>query len=168
MNTQAATSDTVSDPGKEPTDLPGSRREVDLARAACKKGSRGMSLIEIMVVLAIISMILGGIGVMAFNRFKDAQLEQAKNQTVQIQQAVEQYMMQKRGKCPKSLQDVKAAGFINKVSKDPWGNDYELKCPGEQLTNSVDVVSAGPDGEFGTPDDIANYHDDQGEDDRDR
>lgn len=125
------------------------------------RGSRGMSLIEIMVVLAIISMILGGIGVMAFNRFKDAQLDTAKNETVVIQQAVEQYMLQKRGKCPKSLQDLKASGIASKVSKDPWGNEYEIKCPGEKT--SVDVVSAGPDGEMGSDDDIANYQDEAGD-----
>jgi general secretion pathway protein G len=162
MNTRTHMADTQVD-STETTVSPAA-----LGALAARKGSRGMSLIEIMVVLAIISMILGGIGVMAFNRFKDAQIENAKNQTVQIQQAVEQYMMQKRGKCPKSLQDVKASGFINKVSKDPWGTDYELRCPGEKLPNSVDVVSAGPDREFGTPDDIANYDDDQDEDDADR
>jgi general secretion pathway protein G len=168
MNTQTSTSATTAAQANEPTEASVSPSPISPGKAAACKGSRGMSLIEIMVVLAIISMILGGIGVMAFNRFKDAQVENAKNQTVQIQQAVEQYMMQKRGKCPKTLQDVKASGFINKVSKDPWGVDYELKCPGEQLPNSVDVVSAGPDREFGTPDDIANYLDDQAEEDEDK
>jgi general secretion pathway protein G len=164
MNTPTSTSATPSVQTNEAVDTSVPRASLCVAAG---RGSRGMSLIEIMVVLAIISMILGGIGVMAFNRFKDAQIENAKNQTVQIQQAVEQYMMQKRGKCPKTLQDVKASGFINKVSKDPWGTDYELKCPGEQLPNSVDVISAGPDLEFGTPDDIANYHDGTEDEDRD-
>jgi general secretion pathway protein G len=118
---------------------------------------RGMTLIEIMVVVAIISLILGGVGVMAFNRFQDARLSTARNETTTIQGAIEQYRVTKRGKCPKSLQDLKAAGFINKIGKDPWGNDYDFKCPGEKMT--VDVVSAGPDGALGSEDDIANYDD---------
>ena len=61
---------------------------------------RGMTLIEIMVVVAIISLILGGVGVMAFNRFNDARLDTAKNEVVTIQGAIEQYRVSKR-KCPK-------------------------------------------------------------------
>jgi len=115
---------------------------------------RGMTLIEIMVVVAIISLILGGVGVMAFNRFKDAQIDQARNQCVTIAGAILQYKVQKRGKCPKTLEDLKAAGFINQVGKDPWGNDYEFQCPGQ--VSEVDVTSSGPDSELGTDDDLSN------------
>ncbi len=127
---------------------------------AARKSQRGMTLIEIMVVVAIISLILGGVGIMAFNRFQDAQKSDTKNQTIQIQQAIEQYRTTKR-KCPKTLQDLKAAGFIARVTKDPWGGDYQFKCPGEKT--SVDVVSPGEDGEFGTADDISNYDVEEGE-----
>jgi len=123
-------------------------------RAALAK-QRGMTLIEIMVVVAIISLILGGVGVMAFNRFKDAQVDTAKNQCVTIAGAVLQYKVNKRGKCPKTLQELKASGFINQVGKDPWDKPYELKCPGEK--GEVDVLSGGPDGELGTEDDISNH-----------
>jgi general secretion pathway protein G len=122
---------------------------------------RGMTLIEIMVVVAIISLVLGGVGLMAFNQFKEAQVGTAKKDVVQIQQAVELYMTQKRGKCPKTLQDLKAAGVAAKVTKDPWGTDYEIKCPGEKV--SVEVISGGPDLEIGTEDDINNYTDEAGD-----
>lgn len=130
---------------------------------AARRASLGMTLIEIMVVVAIISLVLGGVGIMAFSRYQDAQIDTAKNQTVQIQQAVEQFRLQKRGKCPKNLQDLKASGIAGKISKDPWGNDYVIKCPGEKT--SVDVMSAGPDGEMGNEDDIANYQDEVIEED---
>jgi general secretion pathway protein G len=122
-----------------------------------RRASLGMTLIEIMVVLAIISLILGGVGLVAFNQFKSAQSDDARNDVVQIQQAVEQFMLQKRGKCPKNLQELKASGIASRVSKDPWGNDYNIVCPGEH--SSVDVISPGADGELGTDDDIANYQD---------
>ena len=167
MSTDTTTHDMPLAPSEETREPCALAPAAPLAKAAARRRSRGMSLIEIMVVMAIISMILGGIGVVAFNQFKKAQLDNAKNETVRIKQAVEQYMLQKRGKCPKSLQDLKAAGIVDKISKDPWGNDFEIKCPGEKT--SVDVISPGPDGELGTPDDIANYHDEVGEDeDRDR
>jgi general secretion pathway protein G len=117
----------------------------------------GMTLIEIMVVVAIISLVLGGVGIMAFNRFQDAQLDTARTEVIKIRGAVETYRVNKRGKCPKTMQDLKAAGFIDKIAKDPWGTEYELKCPGEK--DQIDVVSAGPDAEMGTADDIASYDD---------
>jgi general secretion pathway protein G len=129
------------------------------ARLAAR-ASRGMTLIEIMVVLAIIGLIVGGIGVMAFSRFADAQVDTARNQTVQIQQLVEQYMVQKKGKCPKTLQDLKASGIASKLTKDPWGNDYVMKCPGEH--GPADITSNGPDGEADTEDDIRSWQDEAG------
>ncbi len=115
-----------------------------------RHASRGMTLIEIMVVVAIISLLMGGIGMVAFQRFTKAQLDTARNNAVQQQQLVEQYMLQKRGKCPKTWQDLKAAGVTSKVVKDPWGNEFILKCE----KGKVEVSSAGPDGEPGTEDDI--------------
>jgi len=129
--------------------------------ALAAKAQRGMTLIEIMVVVAIISLIMGGVGIMAFNRYQDAQKQDTKNQTITIQGAIEQYRTAKRGKCPKTMQDLKAAGFISRVAKDAWGNDFTFKCPGEK--SSVDVMSPGEDGEIGTADDITNYGDGEGE-----
>jgi general secretion pathway protein G len=137
--------------------------ETDRSIRRRRRRQRGMTLIEIMVVVAIISLVLGGVGIMAFNAFKDAQTDNARKDVVQIQQAVEMYRTQKRGKCPKNLQDLKAAGIASKISKDPWGNDYQIKCPGEQT--EVDVISAGPDGEVGNEDDITNYQDEEAVDD---
>lgn len=126
-------------------------------RRAASRSSLGMTLIEIMVVVAIASMIMGGVGLVAFKQFKQAQGSTAKKDTIQIQQSVEMYMLQKKNKCPKTLQDLRAAGAVTRVIKDPWGEEYEIKCPGEHGT--VDVISAGPDGEFGTDDDVSNYGD---------
>ncbi len=123
---------------------------------------RGMTLIEIMVVVAIISLIMGGVGIMAFNRYQDAQKQDTKNQTITIQGAIEQYRTSKRGKCPKTLQDLKAAGFISRVAKDAWGNEFQFKCPGEK--SAVDVTSPGEDGEFGNADDISNFETENDED----
>ncbi len=121
------------------------------APVAAARASRGMTLIEIMIVVAIISLIMGGVGLVAFQRFQAAQLDTARNNALQQQQLVEQYMIQKRGKCPKSWQDLVKANIATKVLKDPWGNEFILECDG----GKVKVSSAGPDGEPGTEDDIA-------------
>ena len=43
------------------------------------------------------------------------------------------------------------------IPKDPWGNDYLYECPGKHNPSFYDVSSAGPDGRFGTDDDICNW-----------
>ena len=129
-----------------------SQTELDGAiRRPTAAASRGMTLIEIMIVVAIISLIMGGVGLVAFQRFQAAQLDTARNNALQQQQLVEQYMIQKRGKCPKSWQDPVKANIGTKVLKHPWGNEFILKCEG----GKVEVSSAGPDGEPGTEDDIS-------------
>jgi len=118
--------------------------------------SRGMSLIEILVVLAIIAMIMGGVAVVAFNAFSGAQVDNAYIEVTKIQNNVDAYRI-KKGKCPTGLIDLKTAGIINKVTKDPWGQEYVIKCPGEH--GPVDVISNGPDGKPGGGDDINSWED---------
>jgi general secretion pathway protein G len=62
---------------------------------------------------------------------------------------------------------VKPAGATNwhqyyegrdgKILLDPWGHAFLYEYPGKHGTNAYDLSSAGPDGKFGTEDDIANW-----------
>lgn len=47
-------------------------------------------------------------------------------------------------------------GYVTRLPKDPWGNDYQLLSPGEH--GVLDVFSMGPDGEAVTDDDIGNWN----------
>jgi hypothetical protein len=49
-----------------------------------------------------------------------------------------------RGEWPEDWRALKRSG------RDPWGNEYAFETDGEEAT----VFSAGPDGEFGTDDDL--------------
>ena len=106
-----------------------------------RRRSRGMTLIEILVVLAIIGLIVGGVSVVAFNAFAESKIKAAYNDVINVQKACEQYLLQKNDKCPKSMQDLKAAGIVNKVQKDPWGEEFIITCPGQN--GPVDVVITG-------------------------
>jgi general secretion pathway protein G len=48
-------------------------------------------------------------------------------------------------------------GRDDKIPLDPWGHPYLYEYPGKHETNAYDLSSAGPDGKFGTADDIANW-----------
>lgn len=128
----------------------------EVVRGVAARGTRGMTLIEILVVLAIIGLIMGGVAIMAFNAFDDSKQKAAAKDIANLASSVEMYRLSKN-KCPKSVQDLKAAGVIARVTKDPWGNDYNFKCPGEHGT--VDISSNGKDGEAGTEDDINSWDD---------
>ena len=62
------------------------------------------------------------------------------------------------GKFPDSLQNLLTKGgeinwngpYLEKSTKDPWGNDFQYTKNG----NSYTIVSAGPDGTFGSEDDV--------------
>lgn len=43
------------------------------------------------------------------------------------------------------------------VPKDPWDHEYRLEVPATHSRDAFDVFSAGPDGKFGTADDIGNW-----------
>ena len=122
-----------------------------------RRRQRGFTLLEIMVVLAIIGLIVGSVGVMVFNRFKKAQVSTAKTRVTQVANAVTQYMLDNSNNCPRSIEELVSQKYLQKGMKDPWGKDFILKCPGTNDTDGADVSSAGPDKAEGTADDIKSW-----------
>jgi general secretion pathway protein G len=133
-----------------------SRKNLALARAA-RAAAAGFTLLEVMVVLAIIGLIAGGIGVTVFNQFKKGQVKIAKTTVGEISGAVQQYMMENNSECPKGMDDLVAKKNLKKVIKDPWGKEFLIKCPGSNDTDGADVSSSGPDKAEGTGDDIKSW-----------
>lgn len=118
-----------------------------------------MTLIEIMVVLAIIGLILGGVGVVAVKQWRRAQLKTAYNEALQIQQNSELFVQQ-RNRCPGSVAELHAAGIAARAARDPWGRAYSIACTDAAIV----VASSGPDGQPETPDDITSEHEPTEED----
>jgi general secretion pathway protein G len=99
-----------------------------------RSSDSGMTLMEIMIVFALIALIMGAVGVGAFNYFKKGQVKTARIQVNEIMQKAQQYMPRRQ--------------------KDPWNKDFIMRCPGQINTDGIDVISVGPDGTEGTADDI--------------
>jgi general secretion pathway protein G len=126
-------------------------------RAALQGRQAGMTLLEIMIVLALIGLVTGSIAVALNSSFKKGQVKTAKIAVGQISQAAQQYMMENNSNCPTSLDDLVTSKNLAKKSKDPWGKDFSLKCPGTGDPDGVDVMSSGPDRQEGTADDIKSW-----------
>jgi len=122
-----------------------------------RRRQAGFTLLEIMIVLAIIAMIAGGVGVALFNKFKKAQISTTKMRVKAVREAVTQYMIETPS-CPKGMDELLSGKYIDKDKmKDAWGNSITMKCPGTNDTEGADVSSPGPDKQEGTTDDIKSW-----------
>jgi general secretion pathway protein G len=115
-------------------------------------GQAGMTLLEIMIVLALLGLVTGAIVAGVIPAFKRGKIKTAKTAIVQIAGVVAQYSTDNDGKCP-SIDDLVASGFLPKgQAKDPWGTNYIIKdCEGAE---GAHVVSLGPDKQEATADDV--------------
>jgi general secretion pathway protein G len=130
-----------------------SERKRTLAMAG-RTAEAGMTMLEIMIVLAIIGLVMSVVGVGVFQSFKKAQKKIAQVAVNEIASKTVQFMTDNNNECPKSVDDLVAQKYMPKKQKDPWNHDFILRCPGTVNTDGIDVVSLGPDGQEGTPDDI--------------
>jgi len=131
--------------------------EFERARRRARRRQAGFTLLEIMIVLAIIAMIAGGVGVALFNRFKKAQISASKMRVKAVRDAVTQYMIETPS-CPKSMEELLSGRYLDKDKmKDAWGSSIVLKCPGTGDPEGADVSSPGPDKQDGTADDIKSW-----------
>jgi general secretion pathway protein G len=117
----------------------------------------GFTMLEIMIVIAIIAAIGAGVGVAVFSQFKKAQVKIAKQRVKEVMQGVTTFMIDNNN-CPRGMDQLVAEKYLAKgAAKDPWGKDFTLKCPGTNDPEAADVSSAGPDKQDGTPDDIRSW-----------
>jgi general secretion pathway protein G len=121
---------------------------------------RGMTLIEILVVLVLIGIVLGIVGGNFIGRGEKAKADAAKIEISQIGQALDLYKLE-TGRYPTSSEGLQAlvaapAGATNwngpywkksSIPKDPWGNDYRYSSPGQK--GAYDILSMGADGKEG-------------------
>ena len=124
------------------------------ARRRRGRGDAGMTLLEILIVLALLGLVMGTIGFAVNNQRKKGQLQTAKIAANQIAQACIQYMLENSNNCPTSMQDLVTNKNLPKPQKDPWGTEFTIKCPGSQDSDGAEVISAGPDRQAGSEDDV--------------
>jgi general secretion pathway protein G len=153
------------------------RSEIPAARALRAAAMRGFTLIEIMVVVVIIGLLAAIIVPQVIDRVDEARVAKAKQDIQGLETALTMFRLD-NSKYPSTDQGLKAlsqqptdpsihhwrpGGYIQHVSKDPWGADYQYVYPGTH-GRDYDLFSLGADsqpGGEGINADIGNWNDDQ-------
>jgi general secretion pathway protein G len=123
-----------------------------LLRARRLRGLRGVTLFEVLIVVAILSMIAGGVAFFALPRFREAQQKTAVSSAQIIRKAAELWQANNNEtSCPTVSQLVQEKLLDSgQNTSDPWGQAYTLTCTDEDVT----VSSNGADKKKGTKDDV--------------
>jgi general secretion pathway protein G len=123
---------------------------------------RGFTLVEVMVVVAILGILAALIVPKIIGRSDDARIVAAKQDVATLQSALKLYRLDNQ-RYPTTDQGLKAlvekptvdpmpnnwkaGGYLDKLPRDPWGNPYQYLQPG--VHGELDVFSFGADGQPG-------------------
>jgi len=91
-------------------------------RTTAPRGSRGFTLIEMMVVISVMVILLGIAMPIYSKSIKQAKEDRFRQNLETLNQAIFQYTLDKQ-KAPKSLDDLKSAGYIEKIPDDITGTN---------------------------------------------
>jgi len=123
-------------------------------------GIRGMTLIEILVVLTLIGIVMGIVGGNYLGQGEKAKAKAAKIEIEQIGQTLDLFRLEV-GRYPTTQEGLQAlitapTGVTNwngpywkksTLPKDPWTNEYKYASPGQH--GAYDLWSYGADGKEG-------------------
>jgi general secretion pathway protein G len=126
---------------------------------------RGFTLIELLLVLVILAVLAALVIPKFTNRSQQARETAAKTDISNIRTMIDAFEID-TGRFPATLSELLTqpanvqgwhGPYLNgALPKDPWGNEYVYKYPGQNNAGGYDLSSYGPDGHEGT-DDIANW-----------
>ena len=128
-----------------------------------RAGARGFTLMELLLVLAIIGLLMGGAAVGYSSIMDRGRITKMKGNIGTLVGYIQTYSVESRGQPPSQ-----AAGLRALVTKrilgddelltDPWGEPVEYKVPSSRSKDKFDVWSKGPDKITGNEDDIGNWN----------
>ncbi|MGB0723349.1 MAG: type II secretion system major pseudopilin GspG [Gammaproteobacteria bacterium] len=122
----------------------------------------GFTLIEVMVVVVILGILAAIVVPKIMDRPDEARVTRAKQDVRALEAALQLYKLD-NFRYPSTDQGLQAlvekpsgapepkrwkeGGYMDRLPKDPWGNDYQYLNPG--VKGSIDIMSLGADGQPG-------------------
>jgi general secretion pathway protein G len=142
-----------------------------------KSHEKGFTLIELMVVIAILALLGGVVAPQVMNKLKEAKPQKAGIDLERIGMALDMYAVQ-NGDYPTTEQGLDAllrqptsqpeplnwnGPYVKAGTKflDPWNNEYVYESPSTHEGYDYDLYSYGPDKQEGGEDDITNWSEDE-------
>lgn len=130
--------------------------------------AKGFTLLEIVIVLGIIAVILGGSIAVVGKLGDGAKLQRVTSDFNTISSAISTYKLN-AGTVPSTSQGLQAlitkpastpvpkrwTQLATEIPVDPWQQPYRYRNPGKKDSTTFEIYSVGPDGQEGTEDDLS-------------
>jgi len=127
-----------------------------------RRSNAGFTLLEMVIVLGIIALILGGSITFMGRISESAKVGRVDSDFASITSALKMYKVN-NGNYPSTQQGLKAlvekpsgtpaprrwSKIMDKVPLDPWNNEYGYKFPGSKDATEFELISKGADGQEG-------------------
>lgn len=132
-----------------------------MRNSGSRRRQRGFTLIEIMVVVIILGILAAIVAPNVIGRVGDAQISAAKQDIRGYETALKFYRLDNfayptteqglqalvtKPNDP-NIRNWKSGGYLDRLKKDPWGNDYQYLSPGNN--GEIDIYTLGRDGRPG-------------------
>ena len=134
-----------------------------LRRRALRHGARGMTLIEIMVVLTLLGIVMTVLAVNVLGRFEEGKVDAARLQMKNLETSLLNFKL-KYSRYPSTSEGLNAlvtpppmkngrtpGKFMDNPEQlvDPWGSPFQYFSPATSGNHEYEIVSYGSDGQSG-------------------
>ena len=123
-----------------------------------KSGRRGFTLVEILLVIALIGIVTGTMIAFSDDPMDASKMHAAKMKMKSIESVLQTYRL-KYGEYPSTeegLMKLYDLEMLNDLPTDPWNRQYVYTYPGVNRRKGYDIYSLGSDG-VQSDDDIVNW-----------
>lgn len=122
-------------------------------RRAQDRSKRGVSLVEMLIVVALMALVAAGVAVAVLPHWITSKKKTAETNARVVRQAVKTWWLDRETSTCPSFDELVSTGNLDRGSAraDPWGSPWLIQCTD---SHDVSVTSLGPDKLAGTADDI--------------